>query len=131
MTIHFIAFLNRLPHVSFEEFDRHWGEIHCPLIEALPAVKSGLVKYRQFHVSPETNARLAGMGLSVLPHDGVAQWSAERVEDILELFTSKELIETVIPDEKHFFERKQCTELFLRARPKYARADSNDVAPCL
>ncbi|KAJ7472691.1 hypothetical protein FB451DRAFT_1398891 [Mycena latifolia] len=105
MTIHLISLINRLPHVSFGEFDRHWGEIHGPLIEALPAVKSGLVKYKQFHVSPEANAKLAGRGLSVLPHDGVVQWSAERMEDIFELFTSKELIETVLPDEKNFFER--------------------------
>ncbi|KAJ7472695.1 hypothetical protein FB451DRAFT_1398895 [Mycena latifolia] len=105
MTIRIIAFLNRLPHVSFEEFDRHWGEIHGPLIEALPAVKSGLVKYKQFHVSPEANAELAGMGVSVLPHDGVVEWSAERVEDILELWMSKEIVETIMPDEKNFFER--------------------------
>ncbi|KAJ6507682.1 EthD domain-containing protein [Mycena vitilis] len=105
MTIRMISLLNRLPHVSFEEFDRHWGQVHGPLIEALPAVKSGLVKYKQFHVSPETNALLAAQGFPVMTYDGIVEWEAEKLEDILELFGSEELAKTIIPDEKNFFER--------------------------
>ncbi|KAJ7111923.1 EthD domain-containing protein [Mycena epipterygia] len=105
MPIRIISPLNRLPHVSFEEFDRHWGQVHRPLIEALPGVKSGLVKYRQFHVSPETNAALAARGLPVMPHDGIAEWAAEKLEDILEVWASDEIVKTILPDEKNFFER--------------------------
>ncbi|KAJ7683669.1 hypothetical protein B0H17DRAFT_941526 [Mycena rosella] len=122
MTIRIISLLNRLPHISFEEFDKHWGQVHGPLIEALPAVKSGLVKYKQFHVSPETNAALAAMGLPVMAHDGVVEWAADKMEDIFELWMCKEMAEvwlfalrcgrriddaaqTIMPDEKNFFER--------------------------
>jgi len=105
MTIRLIALMTRLPHVSFEQFDRHWGEIHKPLIESLPAVKSGLVKYKQFHISPETNAALAAKGLPVMPYDGIVEWEAEKLEDILDLFASEELIKKVIPDEENFFQR--------------------------
>ncbi|KAJ7846928.1 hypothetical protein B0H13DRAFT_1907541 [Mycena leptocephala] len=105
MTIRIISLLNRLPHVSFEQFDRHWGEVHKALVEALPAVKSGLVKYRQFHVSPEANAVLAASGTSVMSYDGITEWEAEKLDDILELFSSEELIKTLLPDEKNFFER--------------------------
>ncbi|KAJ7447068.1 hypothetical protein B0H11DRAFT_2248493 [Mycena galericulata] len=105
MTIRIISLLNRLPHISFEEFDRHWGQIHRVLIEALPAVKSGLVRYKQFHVSPETNAALAALGLPVLAHDGVVEWEAERLEDILALWVCEEMDKTILPDEKNFFER--------------------------
>ncbi|KAJ7679239.1 hypothetical protein DFH06DRAFT_975208 [Mycena polygramma] len=121
MTIRMISLLNRLPHVSFEEFDTHWyvsrasspgdlttlyrGQIHGPLIEALPAVKSGLVKYKQFHVSPETNSLLAAQGFPIMTYDGIVEWEAEKLEDILELFGSEELAKTIIPDEKNFFER--------------------------
>ncbi|KAJ6561755.1 hypothetical protein B0H19DRAFT_1259404 [Mycena capillaripes] len=105
MTIRIICLLTRLPHVSFEEFDRHWGQIHGPLIEALPAVKSGLVKYKQFHISPETNAVLAAKGVPVMTYDGIVEWEAEKVEDIFELWGSEELVKTVLPDEKKFFER--------------------------
>ncbi|KAF7374328.1 hypothetical protein MSAN_00316400 [Mycena sanguinolenta] len=105
MTIRLIALMTRLPHVSFEEFDRHWGQVHKPIIESLPAVKSGLVKYKQFHISPETNAALAALGSTVMPYDGIVEWEAEKLEDILELFASEELIKKALPDEKNFFER--------------------------
>ncbi|KAK7057311.1 hypothetical protein R3P38DRAFT_3168823 [Favolaschia claudopus] len=93
MAVRLIAFLTRLPHITFEEFDKHWTEVHRPIIESLPAVKSGLVKYKQFHVSPTVNAVLAAGGSAVMPYDGIVEWEAERLEDILELFGSKELIE--------------------------------------
>ncbi|KAJ7796757.1 hypothetical protein B0H14DRAFT_3157816 [Mycena olivaceomarginata] len=105
MTIRLIALMTRLPHVSFEQFDRHWGEVHRSIIESLPAVKSGLVKYKQFHVSPEGNAALAALGTTVMPYDGIVEWEAEKLEDILELFASEELIKKALPDEKNFFER--------------------------
>ncbi|KAJ7759349.1 hypothetical protein DFH07DRAFT_817310 [Mycena maculata] len=94
MTIRIIALLNHLPHKSFEEFDRHWGQIHRPLIEALPAVKSGLVQYKQFHVSPDTNAALA-LGLPVLPHDGMVEWQAERPEDLVAIWGCEEMDKVV------------------------------------
>lgn len=89
----------------------HRGQVHRPLIEALPGVKSGLVKYKQvsdhfhtrryihaasqFHVSPETNAALAARGLPVMPHDGIAEWAAEKLEDILEVWASDEIVKVV------------------------------------
>ncbi|KAJ6620027.1 hypothetical protein B0H10DRAFT_2023351 [Mycena sp. CBHHK59/15] len=105
MPIRLISMLNRLPHVSFEEFDSHWGQVHAPLIAALPAVKSGLVKCRQFHVSTQTNNKLAARGLPVMTYDGIAEWEANKLEDILELFGSEEIVKTILPDEKNFFER--------------------------
>ncbi|KAJ7767187.1 hypothetical protein B0H16DRAFT_1521161 [Mycena metata] len=105
MPIRIIATINRLPHISFEQFDKHWAEIHGPLVAALPAVKSGVVKYKQFHISAEANALLAAKGLVVIPHDGVVEWEAEKLEDILELWASEEVANTLLPDEKNFFER--------------------------
>ncbi|KAJ7157631.1 hypothetical protein C8R43DRAFT_883139 [Mycena crocata] len=121
MPVRIIAAIKRLPHISFEEFDAHWsasqfyryhvlkvhfrGQIHGPLVEALPAVKSGLVKYKQFHVDPAANAALAARGLSIMPHDGIVEWEAETLDDIWALWGSDELIKTVLPDEKNFFER--------------------------
>ncbi|KAJ7153640.1 hypothetical protein C8R46DRAFT_1119455 [Mycena filopes] len=105
MTIRIVARINRLPHISFEQFDKHWAKIHGPLVAALPAVKFGLVKYKQFHISPETNANLAAKGLAVMPNDGMVEWEAEKLEDILELWGTKEVIETLLPDEKNFFQQ--------------------------
>ncbi|KAJ7213425.1 hypothetical protein GGX14DRAFT_445108 [Mycena pura] len=105
MTIRLIAMMNRLPHVTFEQFDKHWCEVHRSIIESLPAVKSGVVKYKQFHISRETNAVLAANGSTVMPYDGIVEWEAEKLEDILELFASEELIKEALPDEKNFFER--------------------------
>ncbi|KAJ7025703.1 hypothetical protein C8F04DRAFT_1268842 [Mycena alexandri] len=51
MPIRIIAIVNRLPHISFKKFDKHCtqGQIHglLMIIAALPAVKSGVVKYKQ------------------------------------------------------------------------------------
>ncbi|KAJ7025743.1 hypothetical protein C8F04DRAFT_1268878 [Mycena alexandri] len=49
MPIRIIAIVNRLPHISFKKFDKHWAKIHglLMIIAALPAVKSGVVKYKQ------------------------------------------------------------------------------------
>lgn len=49
----------------------------------------------QFHVSPEGNAALAALGTTVMPYDGIVEWEAEKLEDILELFASEELIKVI------------------------------------
>ncbi|KAJ6507685.1 hypothetical protein C8R47DRAFT_1208729 [Mycena vitilis] len=95
MAIHLIYLLRRLPHVSFEGFDAHRGQIHGALIAALPAIKSGVVKYKQFHVLPETNAALAAQGMPVMTYDGIAELEAEKLEDILELFASDEMAKVI------------------------------------
>ncbi|KAJ7153641.1 hypothetical protein C8R46DRAFT_1218071 [Mycena filopes] len=105
MTVRIIVMMHRLPHISFEQFDKHWSEIHGPLVRALPAVKSGLIKYKQFHVSPGTNDLLAAKGLAVIPHDGIIEVEADRIEDILEFWASKDVAEIIMPDEKNFVER--------------------------
>ncbi|KAJ7168680.1 hypothetical protein C8R46DRAFT_1218072 [Mycena filopes] len=102
MTIRFVVMFHRLPHLSLEQFDKYWSEIHGPLVKDLPAVKSGLVKYKQFHISPNANALLAANGLPVISHDGHAELEAERIEDILEFLGSEGVTNILLPDEKNF-----------------------------
>ncbi|KAJ7153642.1 hypothetical protein C8R46DRAFT_1301105 [Mycena filopes] len=112
MTIRFVVMFHRLPHLSLEQFDKYWSEIHGPLVKDLPAVKSGLVKYKQashslfnspgFHISPKANALLAANGLPVISHDGHAELEADRIEDILEFLGSEGVTNILLPDEKNF-----------------------------
>lgn len=47
LTIVFVT--RRLPHLSHEDFVRHYRDVHAPLAQSLP----GLVEYRQMDVLPD------------------------------------------------------------------------------
>jgi len=92
--------------MSFEDFDRLWTN-HGALIRlSITPVKTGVVKYRQFHIVPQMSAVVEGRGLPVAKYDAVAEWEAESLEEILEIFVSDEYKEKLRPDEAKFFYRE-------------------------
>jgi len=104
MTVRLLGFMKRLPDISFEDFDRHWTN-HGALVASLPAIKSGLVKYKQFHTAPQMAVTLESAGFSVAQYDGVAEFEAGTLEDILDIFQSDEYETKLLPDEAKFFRR--------------------------
>jgi len=56
-----IAFLNRLPELTHEQFIDHWVTVHAPLFKAMP----GLVKYRLNIIDPLRSKNA--------PYDGAAE----------------------------------------------------------
>ena len=70
--VKYSGFLTRLPHLTVEEFSRHWREIHAPLV--VNDLK-GMVRYIQNHALPETYA-----AASPPSFDGVPQAWFESVE---------------------------------------------------
>lgn len=45
--VRIIALLHPKDGVPFEEFDKHWSQIHAPLFQSLGIVKMNLLKYEQ------------------------------------------------------------------------------------
>jgi uncharacterized protein (TIGR02118 family) len=75
-----IAFcLRRLPQLTPQEFQRHWYDVHAPLVRKYQAVLK-IVRYVQFHggLSPLTDKLRTFRG-SPDPYDGLAEiWYASR-----------------------------------------------------
>lgn len=101
-----IAFcLRRLPQLTADEFQRHWYDVHAPLVRKHRQVLR-IVRYVQFHSElGALTQKLRGFRNSPEPYDGVAEiWYENR--EVLETLgkdpnaraASRELLE----DEKRF-----------------------------
>ncbi|THU86528.1 hypothetical protein K435DRAFT_731382 [Dendrothele bispora CBS 962.96] len=99
MTIRLLCFIKRLPGVSFEDFDHHWKNTHGRLVMTLSPIVEGRIKYIQLHCNAQSNALLQSATLPVMAYDGIAEFHAETVEEVLEMFGSKEYQEKVAFDE--------------------------------
>ncbi|CAK5261870.1 unnamed protein product [Mycena citricolor] len=119
MPVRVLVFVKRLPHISFEDFDAHWANIHGPLFAALSAVQTGKVKYKQFHVDPAMSENLAAAGITVATYDGISEFEAESLDDILGTFKSEEYKQNVLPDEANFFERTSVQLLAGKTKAKF------------
>jgi uncharacterized protein (TIGR02118 family) len=72
--VKYCGLLTRLPHLSVEQFQSHWREIHAPLV--VDDLK-GMLHYVQNHALPET------YGTDLAPHfDGVPQAWFENLDAV-------------------------------------------------
>ena len=68
-----ISLLTRRPHLSHDEFVRHWVDIHAPLAHAVPGVR----RYVQNHIRDERHR--ADIPTTPVAVDGVAElWFDDR-----------------------------------------------------
>lgn len=99
--------LKRLPHLSREEFQRHWRERHAPLVrEAAPAL--GIRRYVQVHtLAHALNERFrAGRG-GPEEYDGVAELWFDSVEALVAAGATPEgraAGKRLLEDEKRFID---------------------------
>ncbi|KAJ7122957.1 hypothetical protein C8R44DRAFT_785033 [Mycena epipterygia] len=100
MVVRLLCLIKRLPGVDFDEFDHHWKVTHGRLVATLQPIKEGKVTYKQLHTIPALSAVLTAATLPVLAYDGIAEFSAEKLEDILQMFGSQEYQEKVAFDEE-------------------------------
>ena len=71
--VHLIFCLRRLPHLSRDQFQRYWREIHAPLVQR-HAAALGIRRYVQAHTSAHPVAdAAAGARQAPEPFDGVAE----------------------------------------------------------
>lgn len=65
--------LRRLPHLSREDFQRYWRDIHAPLV-AKHAATLGIVKYEQVHTGFDAmNDAIRASRGGPEPYDGIAE----------------------------------------------------------
>jgi len=97
--------LRRLPHLSPQEFRRHWYEIHAPLVRKHQKALR-IVRYIQFHsdLGPLTE-KLRAFRHSPEPYDGVAEiWyeSREALKALGKDPSARAASREVLEDEKRF-----------------------------
>ncbi|OQU97770.1 hypothetical protein CLAIMM_03655 [Cladophialophora immunda] len=92
--------VKRKPGVSEEEFHKYWANNHGPLVQDT-LVHYGIVRYNQFHVTPEYKALGEYFGGSS-PYDGIADFLVRRFEDLASFFADPIYMETFRPDEAKF-----------------------------
>lgn len=83
-----IVMLRRRPDLTHEEFDRHWREVHAPLVLQLPGIRR-YVQNRPIEVGGEP------------PHDGVSEVWFEDLE-ALRAATGSAIWPEILADEDNF-----------------------------
>ncbi|KIX02201.1 uncharacterized protein Z518_08140 [Rhinocladiella mackenziei CBS 650.93] len=111
----------RKPGISEDEFHNYWANHHGPLCQEL-LCKYGIIKYNQFHITPEYKDKLAAFGVQAPSYDGMAEFLVHRFEDMVTFFTAPEYLEKIRPDELKFVD--QDTIIFL-AGVDYVVVDNN------
>ena len=97
--------LSRMPHLSAQEFQRHWCEIHAPLVQKHQRALR-IVRYVQFRsdLGPMTE-KLRAFRHSPQPYDGVAEiWyeSREALEGLGKDPSARAASRELLEDEKRF-----------------------------
>jgi uncharacterized protein (TIGR02118 family) len=98
--------LRRLPHLSREEFQRYWREVHAPLVAARSQAL-GIRRYVQRHTVDEPV--YAGMGKprgGIAPYDGVAElwWERVQLKDPGDIEAARRANRELLEDEGRFID---------------------------
>ncbi|MBC5767081.1 EthD domain-containing protein [Ramlibacter albus] len=102
---HLMFCLRRLPHLTREQFQDYWRNVHGPLVRS-HAEAMGLSAYVQSHSLPEaTQTRLAQVRGSPLAFDGIAQlWWHDRVLTPEQKDAARRANAELLEDERKFID---------------------------
>jgi uncharacterized protein (TIGR02118 family) len=103
--VHLMFCLRRLPHLTREQFQAYWRDVHGPLVKS-HAQAMGLARYEQNHAMPEeAAARLATGRGSPASFDGVAQlWWEPRTLTPEQKAAAKHANAVLLEDERRFID---------------------------
>ncbi|MFN7055632.1 EthD domain-containing protein [Hyphomonas sp.] len=112
--------LRRLPHLSREEFQRYWREVHAPLVAARAGVL-GIARYEQVHAGfDELSAGIRASRGGPEPYDGIAEICFES-EEAMRAAGAKpgaaEAAQELLEDEKRFIDLANSPLWFNRVHP--------------
>ncbi|CAL1696219.1 unnamed protein product [Somion occarium] len=124
MAIRVVCLIKRRPDLTQEQFSEHWSKNHGRIFTSLKAVKENIIRYNQFHVLEQPSQELAKIGLPVAPYDGAAEFTIEKIEDLLALFGDEEYQKNAIPDEGNFLDRNIVQVLVGEDHVKWVRGES-------
>lgn len=97
--IRLTALLRRNPALSAEEFERHWREVHGPLVLSVPGIERWVVRYEQ-----HPRAVAPGQWTGTDGIDGVAMQWFRSVDDLMAMISDPEYRRLVGPDEHHLLD---------------------------
>jgi uncharacterized protein (TIGR02118 family) len=92
---------------TYEQFIRHWRDVHGPLFAAQSESKLYVRRYVQDH---RTGDALPGATASNF--DGIAEIWFDDISGAKAFFESNGYRKNVIPDEETFMDRKRCELLY-------------------
>ncbi|HEY2070589.1 MAG TPA: EthD domain-containing protein [Rhizomicrobium sp.] len=102
--------LTRLPALTRTEFQRHWSDVHAPLVGSLAEVL-GIRKYLQLHSFPdEATAGIAASGGAPAPYDGLAEiWydSLDTLAERMKNADARAAARRLRDDEANFIDREK------------------------
>ena len=98
--IRLTALLRRNPALSVEEFEKHWREVHGPLVASVPGISQWVVRYEQHPRAVAGPGQWTGTdGI-----DGVAMQWFRSVDDLMAMISGPEYRRLVGPDEVHLLD---------------------------
>ncbi|KAH0843814.1 ethyl tert-butyl ether degradation EthD [Fonsecaea pedrosoi] len=86
--------------ITDKEFHSYWANGHGPLVAPM-LIKYGILKYTQYHMTPEYKAKGAAIGMPS-PYDGIAEFLVNKYEDMSDFFSDPEYMVKIRPDEAKF-----------------------------
>ncbi|WP_176593332.1 EthD domain-containing protein [Sphingobium sp. EM0848] len=109
--------LRRLPSLSQAEFQRHWREVHAPLVREAASLLR-IRRYVQSHAfaDPRITPAVDARGCGVEPYDGIAELWWDSVDDIIAAGASKEgraAGRRLLADEAKFIDAKDSTLFYV------------------
>lgn len=96
--IRFLGFYKRLPHLTHEQFNHHWANIHGPCVRGVPGGEKYLKKYIQHQLTIDPLSQE-----QEFVYDGFSEGWFESLED-REKFINLPGIQEVIEDEAKFLD---------------------------
>lgn len=98
-----LGFYKRKPGLTLEQFQKHWREIHGPLIAENPEFSKYFIRYVQHHCVPSSGWPSP---VGDLDYDGFSESWFPSLEARMELHALPSFREQLIPDEEMFLDMK-------------------------
>lgn len=95
-----LGFYKRRPGLTWEEFSKHWREVHGPLIANNPELSKYIIRYVQHHCQPSSG----WPGVGDLEYDGFSESWFESLEARREMHNLEYFRNEMIEDEKKFLD---------------------------
>lgn len=102
-----VVCIKRKPELTHEEFDRHWKDVHGPLIAGCKAFARHLRRYSQYHL-PRSGEGAANLFGGTGGFDGVAVLEFDTAEAMEAAFSEPDYLAKVQPDEQLFVDLENC-----------------------
>ncbi|KAF2489791.1 hypothetical protein BU16DRAFT_420422, partial [Lophium mytilinum] len=87
--------LKKRDEVTDEFFHQYWRGNHVDLAMANQKFMEKVVRYNQWHTSPDLKKQAAAFGIPVPDYDGIAEVWVKSIEDWVEIVSDPAFIETI------------------------------------